>query len=58
MSFANDRRLGGGDSVWHVWPGQLAVVDRAAAGGGVAFFCLPWRGYDPQRGWIKQRGAA
>jgi len=26
--------------------------------GGVAFFCLAWWGYDPQRGWIKQRGAA
>jgi len=22
------------------------------------FFCLAWWGYDPQRGWIKQRGAA
>lgn len=27
-------------------------------GGGVVFFCLAWWGYDPQRGWIKQRGAA
>jgi len=26
--------------------------------GGVTFFCLAWWGYDPQRGWIKQRGAA
>lgn len=26
--------------------------------GAVAFFCLAWWGYDPQRGWIKQRGAA
>ncbi len=26
--------------------------------GCVTFFCLAWWGYDPQRGWIKQRGAA
>ena len=26
--------------------------------GATVFFCLAWWGYDPQRGWIKQRGAA
>ena len=26
--------------------------------GASVFFCLAWWGYDPQRGWIKQRGAA
>lgn len=26
--------------------------------GGIVFFCLAWWGYDPQRGWIKQRGTA
>jgi ABC-2 type transport system permease protein len=26
--------------------------------GCLVFFCLAWWGYDPQRGWIKQRGAA
>lgn len=25
--------------------------------GATVFFCLAWWGYDPQRGWIKQRGA-
>ncbi|MCF8167641.1 MAG: ABC transporter permease [Rhodoferax sp.] len=26
--------------------------------GGLVFFALAWWGYDPQRGWIRQRGAA
>jgi ABC-2 type transport system permease protein len=26
--------------------------------GSMGFFALAWWGYDPQRGWIKKRGAA
>lgn len=39
--------------------GQVNMLSWAVVlGGAVAFFCLAWWGYDPQRGWIKQRGAA
>jgi ABC-2 type transport system permease protein len=39
--------------------GQFNALSWAVVLGGlVAFFCLAWWGYDPQRGWIKQRGAA
>jgi len=39
--------------------GQVNLLSWAAVmAGAVVFFCLAWWGYDPQRGWIKQRGAA
>lgn len=39
--------------------GQVNIGSWAVVlGGAVAFFCLAWLGYDPQRGWIKQRSAA
>jgi len=38
--------------------GSENVYKRQVLGGAVVFFCLAWWGYDPQRGWIKQRGAA
>jgi ABC-2 type transport system permease protein len=38
--------------------GQFNALSWAVVlGGVVVFFCLAWWGYDPQRGWIKQRGA-
>ena len=39
--------------------GQFNGLSWAVVLGGLmTFFCLAWWGYDPQRGWIKQRGAA
>jgi ABC-2 type transport system permease protein len=39
--------------------GQFNPVSGAVVLGGiVVFFTLAWWGYDPQRGWMKQRGAA
>ena len=39
--------------------GQVNMLSWAVVVvGAVVFFCLAWWGYDPQRGWIKQRGAA
>ncbi|MBV5297730.1 MAG: ABC transporter permease [Rhodoferax sp.] len=39
--------------------GQVNVLSwTVVVVGATVFFCLAWWGYDPQRGWIKQRGAA
>ena len=39
--------------------GQVNVLSwTVVVIGATVFFCLAWWGYDPQRGWIKQRGAA
>ncbi|MGH8856604.1 MAG: ABC transporter permease, partial [Polaromonas sp.] len=39
--------------------GQFNVLSWAVVvAGSACFFALAWWGYDPQRGWIKQRGAA
>lgn len=39
--------------------GQFNAVSWAVVAlGSVVFFSLAWWGYDPQRGWIRQRGAA
>jgi ABC-2 type transport system permease protein len=39
--------------------GQFNPLSAAVVLGGiVVFFTLAWWGYDPQRGWMKQRGAA
>lgn len=39
--------------------GQVNLVSwTIVLSGCLAFFCLAWWGYDPQRGWMKQRGAA
>lgn len=38
--------------------GQVNVLSwMIVLTGCLVFFCLAWWGYDPQRGWIKQRGA-
>ena len=39
--------------------GQFNALSGAVVLGGIViFFTLAWWGYDPQRGWMKQRGAA
>jgi len=47
------------ESIRFAMYGQFNGLSWAVVlGGCVVFFGLAWWGYDPQRGWIKQRGAA